>query len=96
MSAVLTPSGRAIRVVHPDTVKKCQYIGPIATRLGGNFQSFETNVEIATILARNKAANKGASHMTMQPPRATDKHAFVGAGKCVNCVEVMATAYRCK
>jgi hypothetical protein len=96
MNAVLTTNGRAVRVVHPDSVKGCQYIGPVVKRVGGNFQSFEKNVDIATTLIRNLAGRKGATHMVMEPPRATNKHTWVGQGKCMNCVEAMATAYRCR
>lgn len=96
MSAVLTPQGRAVRVVLQQPAGDCDFLGPVTKRLGANFVGYEQNVETATTIVRNVAAAKGATHLVLSPPRATDKNPWVGSGRCNNCVEVSGVAYRCK
>ena len=94
MHIKLSPAANALRVTGQADVRECQFVAPITSRIGANFQSYEHNVEVATTDVRNKAASRGGTHLVLQPASASDKTAF-GQRGCNNCVIVTGNAYRC-
>lgn len=96
MAATLNPNAKNIKVVGPDSVKDCTFVGAVSSRAGGNFQSFEKNVDIVMTELMNQAAAKGGTHLVADPPRASEHTPYsAGNGRCVNCVEGTGMAYSC-
>ena len=69
----LTQQGQAVEVVMDgDAVKGCEFIAPVVAREGANFRGYESNIDRATNAVRNKAAQRRATHLLLQPSQATD------------------------
>ena len=95
-SGVLSPTAQSLRVVSQGEVNGCAFVAAVMTSLGRNMRDLDTNVRLATVDVRNKAARSGATHIIMQPPKATEgSAALTGTTYCANCVEVVGMAYRC-
>ena len=81
-----------------EAVSDCTFVGIVSSRMGGNFQSLEHNIEIATLDVQNKAADRDATHLVLSEPVIQTMGAMgrIGGGDCNNCVLVTGRAYRCE
>lgn len=93
----LMDSGNDVRVTVESRVADCEYVGPVTSRVGANFQSYEDNVEYATNDVRNQAGKRGATHVVLTAPIKDSMASWgsLGSGDCNNCVALTGQAYRC-
>lgn len=62
-SATLTKSGSSIRDIDASAANKCKFVGDITESAYSGMVFASTGVETARKLARNKAAELGATHV---------------------------------
>lgn len=88
-----------VRVTGSSGVEDCEYIGPVTSEVGNNYQSYRANVEQATNGVRHSAAMKGATHVVLEAATKDNKRvtdpAFGTKKLCDNCVVLTGQAYRC-
>lgn len=89
-SQALSAAGARVRVATGTPPPDCEYVRSVTAERGGNFQSYDENVESAVNELRNEAGAAGATHVTFETPR-PDR-----AGGCRNCVSVSGVAFRCQ
>lgn len=87
------PGSTNVRIVS-SAPENCEFVSSLTSRMGGNFQSYETNVDNATTELRNKAAMSNATHLVMGPPQQSDRTSL-GQSGCNNCVIMTGQAFRC-
>jgi hypothetical protein len=93
-SVQITQRGMAIELVGTEAaVAGCRFVGNLRARMGQNFRTYETNVELAGIDLRNQAGRKGATHLLLGEPKPRERTEW-GAG-CANCLEQNARAFAC-
>lgn len=96
-SPPLLESGTRVQVTVESRVVDCEYIGPVTSRVGANFGTYEGNVEYATNDVRNQAGRKGATHVVLSPPIKDSMASWgkIGSSDCNNCVALTGQSYRC-
>ncbi len=97
MSVEINPvAKKSVKVVPESQIKEnCEYVGPLTSRMGGNFVSFETNVENANNDLINQSVEKGMTHLVMSDPKQSDGTTFTVSENCNNCVIMSAKGYKC-
>lgn len=90
----LDKGGQRIEVVTQAATVDCRMVSLVTCQIGSNFKSYEENVDNCMNQLRNKAAEKGATHLSVNSP-VRDTGGGLSDADCKNCVNMSGEALVC-
>lgn len=91
----LNSEARNVEVVTLAATSECEFVSLVTCQLGSNFQTYENNVDNCMNVLRNKAAAKGASHLSIEAPQRDTSGSAFSDSDCKNCVNMSGQALNC-
>ena len=75
----------------------CKFLGLVTDQAGGNFHSFDQNVQLLVAELQKDTYELGGSHVMIgEPIPLHDVPWSFTFGRCVNCVRLSGKAYKCR